>query len=52
MPGFRPLSALITGDGDVIGHDRTALVAVRRGSDRVEPIGTLSDRVYLIAALR
>jgi hypothetical protein len=52
VPGFRPVAALITGEGDVVGEDRSALVTVRRGSDRVEQLGTLPAGVYLIASLR
>ena len=52
IDGFRSLRAAITRSGEIVTTDGTALVAVRRGSDRIERIGTVPEGVYLDSALR
>ena len=52
VDGFRSLRAAITRAGEIVTTDGTALVAVRRGSDQIERIGTVPEGVYVDSALR
>ncbi len=52
VDGFKDLSAVITRAGDIVTTDGTALVAVRRGSQQIERIGTVPEGVSVYAALR